>query len=54
MNESAMMVQQFYRIAEAGKILHVSRTNLYYRIKDGKIPTVRSGNNTGKTQQVPA
>jgi excisionase family DNA binding protein len=43
MNESAMMVQQFYSLAEAGKILHVSRTNLYYRIRDGKIPTVRMG-----------
>jgi excisionase family DNA binding protein len=43
MNESVSMVQQFYSLAEAGKILHVSRTNLYYRIRDGKIPTVRMG-----------
>jgi excisionase family DNA binding protein len=43
MNESALMVQQFYSLAEAGKILHVSRTNLYYRIRDGKIPVVRMG-----------
>jgi excisionase family DNA binding protein len=43
MNESTLTVQQFYSLAEAGKILHVSRTNLYYRIRDGKIPTVRMG-----------
>jgi excisionase family DNA binding protein len=35
--------QQFYNLTEAGNILHVSRTNLYYRIREGKIPTVRIG-----------
>jgi hypothetical protein len=43
MNESALMVQQFYSLAEAQKVLRLSRTGLYYQIKTGKVPVVRMG-----------
>jgi excisionase family DNA binding protein len=41
--DTNLTAQQFYTIAEAGKVLRLSRTNLYYQIKAGKIPTVRMG-----------
>jgi excisionase family DNA binding protein len=43
MNESKLMIQQFYSITEAQRVLRLSRTGLYYQIKAGKVPVVRMG-----------
>ena len=41
--DTALTVQQFYTISETEKILRLSRTALYFKIKSGKIPSVKIG-----------